>query len=57
MLALPDTALRAIAADGPLRRPLFTPHNWKVWALGLNPGCRELAMIFNKLFSLDILKN
>lgn len=38
MEALPDTVLRAKAADGPLRRPLFTPHNWKVLALGLNQG-------------------
>lgn len=49
--------LRAKVADGPLRRPLFTPHNWKVLVLGLNPGCWELAMIFNKIFSLHILKN
>lgn len=54
VVALPDAILRAkAAADGPLRQPLFTPRNWKVW---LNPGCWELTMIFNKLFSLDILK-
>lgn len=57
MVALPDAILRAKAADGPLRQPLFTPRNWKVLVLGLNPGYWELTMIFNKLFSLDILKN